>query len=203
MVFDANVVYVDRNANGDLTEDGERLEISRRIKIDDPKSMFREMWQFRAGDITDEQSGIKYTDLIIQHAVPNEQFVPVTPEDRRWKARFLKNPNWVAPNISITIGGKGRQNAGPVFAGRPQDAPVVHFNGPLTMTLWSEPVLRRGDDAMELYATLGTPGIGELSFAYAEHEGIPQSVHPVADIAFPAKGGNQAIRMRVLLKERC
>ena len=56
---------------------------------------------------------------------------------------------------------------------------------------------------MDLYASLGTPGIGEFSFAYADHEGIPESVHPVADITFPPKTGKDSIRLRVLLKERC
>src|SRR5262249_21884448 len=93
LVIDGDVLYVDRNGNGDLTEKGKRLEL-----------MEREC------DITEPDRGTKHTGLLVK------------PQ---------KDGGMV---VSIRTQGKHRQRSGPVsFAGRPQEAPIIHFNGPVSV----------------------------------------------------------------------
>src|SRR5262249_30405694 len=78
-----------------------------------------------------------------------------------------------------------------VFAERPQDAPMVHFGGPLTLHVGSGERFRRGGDSGEVSFWLGTPGLGPGTFAVMDHDLIPKGVRPVVEIQFPAKEKGQ------------
>jgi hypothetical protein len=90
------------------------------------------------------------------------------------------------------------------FAARPQDAPIIHFRGPLQMGLHPLQKLVRGGEA-ELRAGLGTPGLGKGTFAMLVYEGlVPETVHPVAVIEFPPAGpGKAPAKTIVTLTRRC
>src|SRR5262249_13861078 len=90
------------------------------------------------------------------------------------------------------------------FADRPQDAPIVHFDGPLAMTLHPMQKLVRGQE-IELRTGLGTPGLGKGTFAMIMYEGrVRAGVHPVAEIEFPpAAPGKEPLRATVTLSKRC
>jgi hypothetical protein len=50
---------------------------------------------------------------------------------------------------------------------------------------------------------LTTPGLGKGTFADTGHSCVPENLHPVAKIAFPAKeAGAPPIMVRAVLKER-
>jgi hypothetical protein len=73
------------------------------------------------------------------------------------------------------------------FADSPQDAPIVHFGGPLTFRLYEgAPTWFPGLNT-ELNVSLGTPGLGKGSFAIRSCCTLPKGVYPVADIEFPAR----------------
>jgi hypothetical protein len=95
------------------------------------------------------------------------------------------------------------------FADRPQDAPVVHFGGPLTLYLRpGEKVLRgQGPEAAEVYTGaetafwLGTPGLGAGTFAVMKHDLVPTDAHPVMEIGFPVKApGGPRVTGKYVLK---
>jgi hypothetical protein len=90
----------------------------------------------------------------------------------------------------------------------PKDAPVIHFNGPLTLGLLPGQALVRGDKGAEFRASITTPGLGAGATAYLYHstrEGlVPEGVHPVAEVEYPAGGpGKKPPAARVTLTQRC
>ena len=91
------------------------------------------------------------------------------------------------------------------FARRPQDAPVIHFNGPLTIVpRYESQVLARGGHGHKFRAAIGTPGLGKGTFAILDPEAVPADMHPVAEVEFPAASAEaQPIRARFVLARRC
>lgn len=133
LVLDGEVLYVDRNGNGDLTEKGEQVAL---IKVNN---------LYAVDDITEPDRRAKHTALLV----------------------MPQKGGGVA--VSIMTEGKHRQRSGPLtFAGRSQDAPIVHFNGPVSVRFASAVPLpgdRRQPKAVSLGAVMGTPGVGEGTFA--------------------------------------
>jgi hypothetical protein len=120
--------------------------------------------------------------------------------------------------VTAMVGGKHMFMAGVdsggllQFADKPKDAPIIHFGGKLRMQLNArlseseKEELVRSEKGEELYAWVGTPGLGNGTFAAIMHQvgGIPASVHPVADIEFPnKKADGPPIKGKFILKERC
>jgi hypothetical protein len=89
------------------------------------------------------------------------------------------------------------------FADRPQDAPVVHFGGPLTARLYGEPLTFRPGRTSPLDLAIGTPGLGKGSFAALQTCTILScQVAPVAEIEFPPRDPKESpIRVRVKISE--
>jgi hypothetical protein len=177
LVRDGNVLYVDRNGNGNLTDDGEPV-----VSNGGPAPVFE------AGDITEAGGRVKHTQLVLQFH-DNDQ-------------------GGIWTSLQMSIEGKVPQAASEGerllrFAARPQDAPVVHFNGPLTIRI----VTRTGAGAGERYfAEIGTPGLGPGTFATIDplHPGlIPKDVFPVAEIECANRTpGGAPIRAKVALDHR-
>ncbi len=210
LVLDGDVLYVDRNGDGDLTAAGERVPLGEVAK--GPDSPYAEIREFSAGDLSEGPGGPVHTKLTVAHAVPNPRFVPAEGHDlvdRQVKALLDKNPGVTVAIIAIQLGGRLRQAAAPAFADKPRDAPVVHLNGPLAMGLMTKwlygwPVLARGEDASELTAAVGTPGLGEASFAVLAYDDVPEGAHPVAAFRFANRApGKSPIALQVPLKRRC
>jgi hypothetical protein len=93
------------------------------------------------------------------------------------------------------------------FGDDPRSAPVVHFNGRLSMTLDDD--MRDGlplGREFTLAALVGTPGRGEGAFAALHHDNndevVPRDAHPVAVIEFPTKEGGTG-RVKVSLAQPC
>jgi hypothetical protein len=184
LVLDGEVLYVDRNGNGDLTEKGKQVPS---LALDGP--------------ITEPARGTKHTALRI---MPQKDGGMI---------------------VSIMTEGKYRQRSGSIrFAGRPQEAPVLHFNGPVSIRFSSAeqeparakveppdvdagrkqlllhlgkdipvPGERRHDRPVSLCAVLGTPGLGEGTFVtYKALDILGQRNERIAfEAAFPnqdAKG---------------
>src|SRR5439155_21599703 len=82
---------------------------------------------------------------------------------------------------------------------RPENAPIVHFSGPLQVRLHMMQKLVRGQDA-ELAVGIGTPGLGKGTFVTRGYQGVPNDAYPVVDFEFPHKeAGKEAIKLRVTL----
>ena len=72
------------------------------------------------------------------------------------------------------------------FADRPTDAPIIHFGGPLTVTLCGTAETWRVGRNRDLDLVVGTPGVGPGSTAaIAYNKAIPDTLIPKAEITFP------------------
>jgi hypothetical protein len=186
LVLDGDVLYVDRNGNGDLTEPDERVKIA--TPDQDPA-------QFSEIDITDSQG--KKVAKLSAHAwgwlqrkndpqAKLEVTVDATLEDGR---RFVA---W------------GDEKSPLVFATRPADAPVVHFGGPLVMGLEIRQPLRRKSAAeFELNMAVGCKGRGVGSFAALIYTPVPKDAYPRVVFEFPGPAADQSIKAELIVKDRC
>jgi hypothetical protein len=193
LVFDGDVLYVDRNGNGDLTEDGERTDTKERLGLSAGFGV-----EFKGGVITDLSGKVKHTDLIIR------------------RLGFGPSTNYT---VNITLEGTRRQYAaideeGVLrFADRPQHAPLIHFGGPLEMklllfpkeTLVPNQMLHRGEKGSDLTALIGTPGVGKGTLAMLLYDGsVAEDIHPLAEIEWPSQDtGVPPARSRIALTSRC
>jgi hypothetical protein len=93
-----------------------------------------------------------------------------------------------------------------VFTDRAQDAPVLHFGGPLTLQAWCavpHDKLRLGQED-KVTLCLGTHGLGPGSFVTMCHDLVPKDVHPTLEVSFPSKEpGGQLLTRKYTLTKRC
>jgi hypothetical protein len=178
-VLDGDVLYVDKNGNGDLTEASERVPGER--VPDEP-----DLRVFPVGSLKETTGG------------PGRQSLVIT---------AFGTDGWIT---YARFEGKYRQEAGRHahlhFAESLKVAPVIHFDGPLTLAFEHTPHFQQAEE--ELRVILGTPGLGcddqdpgkrpAGSFAKAFPSGIPEKVFPVAELEFPPKEkGGTPLKVRV------
>jgi hypothetical protein len=109
--------------------------------------------------------------------------------------------------LSIVVGGKrqvvGWDWAGEfVFGATARGAPVVHFNGPLTLDLFHEQEKFLIGSGGTITAVVGTPGVGPGTFAHFLCNAYPKGAWPKAVIEFPVgPAGGQPVITKVRLDE--
>lgn len=183
VVADKENVYIDRNSNGDLTEPNECCGPSKVARFTGPDAVFEEYRTYQLGDLPGNESSPRYTKLqLFQSRQPTENFPAETERDRKEKARRTEFPH-LSGNLSVRIDNNDednsfRQNAGPIFGTSPEKAPIVHFDGPLSLTVedggGKQPIkIEPVDGQIPFQFRLGTPGVGEHSFAYTEASKLP------------------------------
>jgi RNA polymerase sigma factor (sigma-70 family) len=179
-VLDGTTLYVDRNGNGDLTDDGEKVE------GEGPAGRGA---AFRIGDLTDAAGKTKHTDLM---------FSSIRIGERAVMAR-----------IAVRTGGTTLQLAGPTnlrLTESPADAQVIHF-GSSALTVRPSIALPGVPDAgaaSEFRVQVGTPGIGPGSFASFACEHLPEGTDPKAEFVFPSARPNEPPQKVLLpLARRC
>jgi hypothetical protein len=177
VVLDGDILYVDRNCNGDLTEAGERLVIKNPKRNLDKKKP-------RSSKAVDSVH-VVITDL--------------------GGAKHRLTFRLTSTGVGLVARCHGSQYVGStyrddmVFAARPQDAPIVHLNGPLTLQFVDPPRQWSPGETVDLVVLFGTPGLGKGTFAYMI-QGFPS--RPTAEIRFPARNpGAKPMVVKVALKE--
>jgi hypothetical protein len=186
LIIDGDLAYIDRNANGDLTDPGERAE-ARKL----PAAAGTTSLSFNLGQVADADGKTKYEVSLSRTS------------DR--EARELTS-------LSVRINGQLTQEVAGTFGGfslakRPQDAPVVPFNGPLTITLRPDferqlfyaldlsgeelkpllPNAARRDRLGIIIAVVGTPIPNTPFFVTNQCGGVPDAKQPVAILEFNAR----------------
>jgi hypothetical protein len=216
-----NALYVDRNGNGDLTEPGARVACTMcerqgyRTSFS-PKPYVTYVPQFKVGTVVERDGKTRHADLTLEVGSYVQDYRPCS--------------------LSLKVNGTQVESAGgPLlrFADRAQDAPIIHFNGPLTVRLqmeapalhvpisyeddspkrrrwydehppkYEERKLIRGESS-SLYAQLGTQGLGRGTFAALSAGAAPEDVQPVAEITYSTRDPKRPpIVARMMLKQRC
>jgi len=207
LVQDGDVLYVDRNGNGDLTEPGKRVPCQ-------PGSPDQRV--FQAGDLSDgplTHQGLRVTQVLVspESVGSPQEFARIQgANDRPWTwwvgVAAERPPDDRRPlprHIRYIANGDGLGYL--LFAGRPQDAPVIHFNGPWTLGLQDMKQRLTPGRPQRLQIGVGTAGVGPGTFSFVEYPNtIPNDVYPVAEVTFPPKSpGDKPAQEQFVLKQRC
>jgi hypothetical protein len=214
LVLDGDTLYIDRHADGDLTHPDDRLQVCR-VNKDGPNYMSSETKVFLdvippgkadGRNAPTLKGSTRYTRLWVSHAIPREKATPPTEDQKEYLERLRQHYT----SLFLRIDGKYNQIGWACFSVRPENAPILHFDGPLTLGFgrnfgpFKQPALTRGADPQELMVCLETPGLGRDAMVTTDYRFAPADVHPVADIEFPGKQpGGTPIKTRVVLKDRC
>ncbi len=207
LVQDGDVLYVDRNANGDLTEKDERVAV---------KPDGKDYRLFEAGDLHDgalTHTGLRImqfraTAALAGNADEWQRIQRQGPEPWMWwvqvtAERSADDKRPLPKQIKYVANGDGLGML--LFADRAADAPIIHLNGPWTLGLQDRKQRLTAGQSSQLQIGVGTQGVGPGTFCFVLYpDTIPADAYPVADIAFPPKAkGDKPIRRKYTLKERC
>jgi hypothetical protein len=187
LVLDGDTLYADRNGNGDLTDERERLVAAPITGTGDTGRV----WQ--VGDVAAPGGKVVYTGLTVSDI------------SKAGDTAFTSRGLGITVNVPI---GSARsfQSAGSAvhptegynlrFADRPDDAPVIHFGGPLRIMLVQPERLTAGMTAgqtYELNARVGTPGLDKDTAAIMDDTELFSFVNAdhgtVADLEFTDRNG--------------
>jgi hypothetical protein len=197
LVHDGDRLYVDRNGSGDLTEEGEQVKGEEKrpniTSATEGERIEARVWKFDLGEV--REGKLKHDAFVVE--IEHFEYIPKEGKRRTEDNTF----------VTLKLEGKRQQSAygNFSFAARPQDAPVIHFNGPLTMaTLFEDQVLKRGCKGHELRTAIGAPGLGKGTFAFLSTDAVPADIHPIAEIEFlSAEAEAKPIRSKFTLDHRC
>jgi len=214
LVLDGDILYVDRNGNGDLTDPGEKIMAEKKAGRDPEEDGYG----FEVGDLS--VGGRKHKDLSIGF-YPLKRVEGSLGKRPEVKAALARDPK--AQSISLRIdvdmpgmkgggvGGRVVFIAGPMdlngpllFAAAPGQAPVINLRPPFQLTFHNSlPTLRAGRES-EFILAVGSPGVGPGTLARVGHEDtIPLDVNAVAELTFPAKDKKSQTKSRLAIKGRC
>jgi hypothetical protein len=175
-----DVLYVDLNANGDLTEPNERLEGARE----------RGDIRFSLPDLKDPVTGAVHTHLTARVSAPPAPNVMVSV---RWRGRFKMGGGYP----------EDPDNGYMKFGDKPANAPVMWASGdnPFRFQRWYSGKLPIGGEE-DFKVFVGQPGAGASAFwAFQEHF-LPESEGVQATFIYHDQEDKER-RVVCLLKERC
>jgi hypothetical protein len=221
LALDGDVLYVDKNGDGDLTAPEKRFPKEKGKYI----GLAEEGSEFKAGDITVGTQVYKNLDVHVDkltHLRPTSQCIlEQIPTFQKLKAADPE-PWCCSVSVEVPVGrpvtNLSGQHVGHVayrdpngflqFAGRPSDAPVIHFGGP--WKVWPGPEARFIAGRPEQFpAHIGTPGHGPGTFAASYDFGgpklgnfVPKTARPVVEVQFRVRDG-RTISGRYVLEDRC
>ena len=182
LVRDGDTMYIDRNGNGDLTEPGEAVHSDSNT--------------FRLGEINEADGRTVHTRASV-----------TVYDDGRLKMSLN-----LQDGCRQTIGYGDSDYEHPHLARRAADAPVLHFNGPMTFARYGPvsllPRQVEGHSFRKTWLRLfvGSPGLGAGTFTgyncrALRCEGGYRDI--VADIEFPSREPrSQPLKLRQYLKVR-
>jgi hypothetical protein len=207
LVHDGETLYVDRNGNGDLTESGES------VKTEKGDGSYH---SFNVGELTID--GLTHTKFTVYRMTnmpegvgnPDEwdRVKRSNPEPWTWTVgitaeRDADDLRPLPKKVGYIINGDGAGML--LFSAKPQDAPIIHLNGPYTLILQDRKQRLIPGEKKMLQIGVGPQGVGPGTFAFVLYKDtIPDTVFPEAEITFPAKSaGEEPIRRKYVLKQRC
>ncbi|MCA9146441.1 MAG: hypothetical protein KDB05_26850 [Planctomycetales bacterium] len=211
LVLDGDSLYVDRNGNGDLTEDGERVASKNTEDGDaDTDNLLFEVGDIRAGNLTHKNLyvGVRRIAHLADQFEQIKELLMVNPQARGYSLGVdVEMSGWKGAGIDGRIeqtATVGDANGLLMFADQPEDAPIVHFGGPWQVALFSPQNLTVGRSG-DVVLGVGTPGLGAGTTAYVGYQGVvPGNVFPTLEITFPpARVGGTPVTEHYELKERC
>lgn len=181
MVEDGKRLFVDKNANGDMTDDGPPL------KPGSVRELSANRWDFEyLLDAITPTNETRHTSFVL----------------RRW------NYNGKEDNYGLSLSVDGRL---PVYAGwfgtfwstNRETAPIIHFGGSFTPKLLRSKEFTLGPGRRRLSLGFVNPGSGEGAQSLLSIDAFPRYLVPELNIEWPTDGSGRALRTSHRLIERC
>lgn len=180
MVEDGRRLFVDRNANGDLTDDPP-------LKPSNVRHLKADRWDFEYRlDAIISADGTRHTDFVL----------------RRWNDNG-KQDNY---GLSLSIDGRLPMYAGwfgTFWSDKREDAPVIYFGGPLTPKIQRRKEFSLGETGRRLSVCFVHPGADDDTVSRLSIDALPSSMAPQVTIEWPTADGGKPIRTSYTLTERC
>jgi hypothetical protein len=181
MVEDGQRLFVDKNANGDLTDDGPPIEPSNVRHLDDKQ------WDFEYKlDAITPASGSPHTKFVL--------------------SRWNYNDPLDEYGLSLTVDGKMPMYAGwfgTFWSTNREQAPVIHFGGPFTPKLLRREAFTIGERGQRLSLCFVNPGSGPGATSRLSIEALPRYAIPDLTIEWPTAPGSKPLRTSHELTQRC
>ena len=176
---DYDVLYFDRNADGDLTGQGERVEGKKE----------GERVNFDIGTFTDPLSGERHTQVVLSYVPGPDGMVMLS---MRWR-----------DNVLVRGGYAPKPGPYTKFAADPAVAPVLWpgADGPLSFQFWMVEPLGIGKSE-DVRVFLGRRGCGPNTFCAVPDTFLPKHVPVLAELIYRDKEGKEK-RAQSELRERC
>jgi hypothetical protein len=181
MVEDGKRLFVDRNANGDLTDDGPALEPSGLQTLSEGRWGFRYLL-----DAIVPNDGSRHPEFIL----------------RRWNYDGKED----CYGLSLSVGGKLPMYAGwfgTFWSTTREQAPVIHFGGPFTPKLLRRKAFTLGETQERLSLCFVHPGSGPGAESRLSIEALPRFVVPRMTIEWPVADGAAPLQTSQDLMKRC
>jgi hypothetical protein len=211
IVKDGDVLYVDHNGNGDLTEPSKKLLAKKRGSTEDGHSFTLE--ELNVGGKKHGRLRVGFLPLksmMFGEFAKRADAKAILTKDPKAEMLVLLSLEVTAPHLKtkgrVLMAAGGFDLNGPLVPARKaSEAPIIHFGGPLQVNFNDQrPTLRR-NRSVDFMLVVGTPGLGAGTFAAIGYdETIPSSVYPQCEITYsPAREGATPVKKLYELKERC
>ena len=181
MVEDGRRLFLDRNANGDLTDDGAP------IRPDKLQKLGKDRWDFKylPAEIT-PADGSRHTDFVL----------------RRWNYGEKED----SYGLSLSVGGEMPMYAGwsgTFWSESREKAPVIQFGGPFSLKVLRRKEFAVGETRERLSLCFLNPGSGPGAESRVSIAALPESVVPEVDIEWPTADEGAPLRTSHQLSKRC
>jgi hypothetical protein len=194
LILDGDILYVDRNGSGDLTEQGKKMVGKPRVQELEREKLT--VFDFDIWPVEELSSGKKYSVALKDVCKSNNRRQSVS---GRMFVQLDKN---LTQYIALEFGRSAK------------DAPIIHFGGPLTLELangfQNDNRLVRGKKPRDLFFLVGTRGVGDATgagdppYASIMTASVPDGLCPIVELDFPSKTvGAPPIKIQVRITKRC
>jgi hypothetical protein len=181
MVEDGKRLFVDQNANGDLTDDGPPLEPSK------VRDLGGNRWDFEyALDAITPTNGPRHPSFVL----------------RRWNYNDKED----SYGLSVSVNGQMPMYAGwfgTFWSTNREEAPVIHFGGPFTPKLLRRKEFTIGETQQRLSLCFFNPGSGAGAQSLLSIDALPRYAELKLNVQWPTADGSAPLRTSYLLTQRC
>lgn len=181
MVEDGGRLFVDKNANGDLTDDGPPLE----------KTHLRKHTELSWD-----------CDYVLDAITPADGSRHTQFQMRRWNYGDEED----SYGLSVTVDGKRPMYAGwfgTFWSAQREKTPVIRFGGSFVPRLLRDRKFSIGAGPQRLSLGFINPGSGEGAHSRLSIDALPMDVVPVVHVEWPVAEGSPPLRTTHPLNERC
>jgi hypothetical protein len=181
MVEDGKRLFVDKNANGDLTDDGPPIEPGKVRRAN------ANQWDFEyVLDALTPANGTRHGNFVLRRRNYNDK------EDSYGLSLFVDD------RMPMYAGWFGT-----FWSTKREQAPVIHFGGPFTPKMLRRKEFTLGETELRLSLCFVNPGLGEGAVSRLSIDALPRFVVPKLTIEWPTAGGREPLRTSHLLTQRC